>query len=436
LPERHSDTLLQLREWGLKISPDLQQVAGVAGCLAYYHAMLARRDALPYAIDGVVYKVDRLDQQRELGFVARAPRWAVAHKFPAQEELTRVLAIQVQVGRTGALTPVARLEPVVVGGVTVTSATLHNADEVKRKDVRVGDTVIVRRAGDVIPEVVKVILERRPPATPAYEMPTQCPICGSKVIRPEGEAISRCVGGLFCSAQRKGAILHFASRRAMDIEGLGDKLVDQLVDKELVRSPADLYALAVDTLADLERMGQKSATKLLAALERSKSTTLERFLYALGIREVGEATAQVLSRHFGSLEALLAADEEQLQQAPDIGPVAAAHIRAFFQEAHNMAIIQRLRVAGIHWPAVRAATASERSLEGKTFVLTGALTSMTREEAKARLQALGAKVSESVSKKTTYVVAGTDPGSKLVKARELGVAVLDEEKLLALLEKS
>jgi DNA ligase (NAD+) len=333
------------------------------------------------------------------------------------------------------LTPVARLEPVAVGGVTVTHATLHNADEVRRKEVRVGDTVIVRRAGDVIPEVVKVVLERRPPDTQPFVMPERCPVCGSHVIRPEGEAVTRCVGGLFCSAQRKGAILHFASRRAMDIEGLGDKLVDQLVDKERVHSPADLYTLAVATLAGLERLGQKSATKLVAALERSQSTTLERFLYALGIREVGEATAQVLARHFGSLEALLEADEAQLQQAPDIGPVAAAHIRAFFQEAHNREIIQRLREAGVHWPAVRVAIAAERPLEGKLLVLTGALAGMTREEAKARLQALGAKVSESVSKKTTYVVAGADPGSKLVKARELGIAVLDEEGLLALLEK-
>ncbi len=435
LPGRHSETMLKLRDWGLRICPELQPVEGMAGCLAYYLAMQGRRDTLPYEIDGVVYKVDRVDQQRELGFVARAPRWAVAHKFPAQEELTRVLDIQVQVGRTGALTPVARLEPVAVGGVTVTHATLHNADEVRRKEVRVGDTVIVRRAGDVIPEVVKVVLERRPPDTQPFVMPERCPVCGSHAIRPEGEAVTRCVGGLFCSAQRKGVILHFASRRAMDIEGLGDKLVDQLVDKELVHSPADLYALAVDTLAGLERMGQKSAAKLVAALERSKSTTLERFLYALGIREVGEATAQVLARHFGSLEALLEADEEQLQQAPDIGPVAAAHIRAFFQEAHNREIIQRLREAGVHWPAVRVAIAAERPLEGKIFVLTGALAGMTREEAKARLQALGAKVSESVSKKTTYVVAGADPGSKLVKVRELGIAVLDEEGLSELLGK-
>jgi len=435
LPDRHGDILLQLREWGLRVCPDWRRVEGVAGCLEYYRGLQAHRAALPYDIDGVVYKVDRLAQQQELGFVARAPRWAIAHKFPAQEELTRVLDIQVQVGRTGALTPVARLEPVLVGGVTVTNATLHNADEVRRKDVRVGDTVIVRRAGDVIPEVVQVVGERRPADSRPFEMPTRCPVCDSHVIRPEGEATTRCVGGLYCRAQRKAAILHFASRRALDIEGLGDKLVEQLVERERVQSPADLYGLDVATLEGLERMGRKSAVKLLAALERSKATTLERFLYALGIREVGEATAQALARQFGSLEALLAADEDRLQQAPDIGPVVAAQIRAFFQEAHNREVIQRLRAAGVHWPAP-AAPAADRPLTGKTFVLTGALNSMTREEAKARLQALGAKVADSVSKQTSYVVAGAAPGTKLARARQLGVTVLEEEALVELLSRS
>ncbi len=434
LPDRHSDILLQLREWGLRVCPEWRRVEGVAGCLEYYRGLQARRAALPYEIDGVVYKVDRLAQQQELGFVARAPRWAIAHKFPAQEELTRVLDIQVQVGRTGALTPVARLEPVLVGGVTVTNATLHNADEVRRKDVRVGDTVIVRRAGDVIPEVVQVVGERRPADSRPFEMPTRCPVCDSQVLRPAGEAVTRCVGGLYCRAQRKAAILHFASRRALDIEGLGDKLVEQLVDREQVQSPADLYGLDVATLEGLERMGRKSAVKLLAALERSKATTLERFLYALGIREVGEATAQALARQFASLEALLAADEDRLQQAPDIGPVVAAQIRAFFQEAHNREIVQRLRAAGVHWPAP-AAPAIDRPLTGKTFVLTGTLNGMTREEAKARLQALGAKVADSVSKQTSYVVAGAAPGSKLARARQLGVTVLEEEALVELLSR-
>ncbi len=434
LPRRHSQILDQLRVWGLRVNPELKVVTGGAGCLAYYRAVLARRDELPYEIDGVVYKVDRLDQQRNLGYVARAPRWAIAHKFPAQEELTRVVAIEVQVGRTGALTPVARLEPVFVGGVTVTNATLHNIDEVHRRDVRAGDTVSVRRAGDVIPEVVNVVLERRPPGTAPFQLPDRCPVCGSQVIRPPGEAIARCVGGLFCRAQRKEAIRHFASRRAMDIEGLGDKLVEQLVDRELVHSAADLYALDAVVLAGLERMGDKSAENLVAALARSRTTTLARFLYALGIREVGEATARLLARRFGRLEALMAASEEQLQQVPDIGPMVAASIYAFFQEDHNRQVIDRLRQAGVRWPEEkRGESDAGQPLAGKTFVLTGTLTSMSRDQAKARLQALGATVSGSVSKKTRYVVAGTDPGSKLVKARELGVEVLTEDELLALL---
>ena len=431
---RHSEILEQFREWGLRVCPERAVLKGSRACVDYYRRILARRDQLPYEIDGVVYKVDQLSQQRELGFVSRAPRWAIAHKFPAQEELTTVQDIQIQVGRTGALTPVARLAPVSVAGVTVTNATLHNLDEVRRKDVRVGDTVIVRRAGDVIPEVVSVLLERRPSVTEAFQMPEHCPECGSDVLRPEGEAVFRCVGGLFCPAQRREAIRHFASRRALDIEGLGDKLVEQLVEQGLVHSPADLYALTANTVAGLERMGEKSAANLIEALQRSKSTTLERFLYALGIREVGESTARQLAQSFGDLVPLMTASEESLQQVPDVGPVVAAHIYAFFQEPHNRQVIEDLQKAGVQWPALAVVETGERSLAGQTFVLTGALVSMSRDQAKARLQALGAKVSGSVSKKTSYVVTGADPGSKLTKAQEFGVEVLDEDGLLALLE--
>ena len=434
LPSRHSAILDRLSAWGLRVCPERRVVDGLAGCLAYHRDLLERRECLPYDIDGVVYKVDRLDWQRELGFVARAPRWAIAHKFPAQEELTVVEAIEVQVGRTGAITPVARLKPVFVGGVTVTNATLHNADEVARKDVRVGDTVIVRRAGDVIPEVAQVVLEQRPADAQAFVMPEICPVCGSRVVRLEGEAAARCIGGLYCRAQRQEAIRHFASRRALDIEGLGDKLVEQLVERGLVRNPADLYGLDVATLAGLERMGARSAAKLVEALDRSKTTTLARFLYALGIREVGETTALILAGHFGTLEALMAAEEERLQQVPDVGPVVAAAIRAFFQEPHNQQVIARLRAAGVRWPEAEVKQATGQPLAGKTFVLTGTLESLTRDQASDRLQALGAKVSGSVSKKTDYVVAGRDAGSKLDKARELGVMVLDEAGLRALLE--
>ena len=435
LPDRHSAVLERLQTWGLRVCPEWRVVEGLAGCLAYHRDILERRERLPYEIDGVVYKVDWLDWQQELGFVARAPRWAIAHKFPAQEELTVVEAIEVQVGRTGAITPVARLRPVFVGGVTVTNATLHNADEVARKDVRVGDTVRVRRAGDVIPEVVGVLLDRRPLDTPAFAMPETCPVCGSRIVRLEGEAVARCIGGLYCRAQLQEAIRHFASRRALDIEGLGDKLVEQLVERNLVHNPADLYGLDAATLAGLERMGAKSAAKLIEALERSKNTTLARFLYALGIREVGEATALALAGHFGTLEALMAAEEERLQQVPDVGPVVAAAIRAFFQEPHNQAVIARLRSAGVRWPEGEIKRAIEEPLAGKTFVLTGTLESLTRDEASDRLRALGAKVGGNVSRKTDYVVAGRDPGSKLDKARELGVTVLDEAGLLTLLER-
>jgi len=433
LETRHSGVLAQLMGWGLRVSADIAVVQGVAGCLEYYRKIRDRRARLEYDIDGVVYKVDRLDYQESLGFVSRAPRWAVAHKFPAQEELTKLVAIDVQVGRTGAITPVARLEPVFVGGVTVTNATLHNEDEIRRKDVRIGDTVIVRRAGDVIPEVVAVVRERREPNAPVFEMPTQCPVCGSEVVRLEGEAVARCSGGLYCAAQRKQAIRHFASRRAMDIEGLGDKLVDQLVDQRLVEDVSGLYNLSVEVLAGLDRMGEKSAANLVAALERSKDTELARFLYALGIREVGEATARSLARHFGSLDALMAADEDALQAVPDIGPVVAGHLVAFFRQSHNRDVIIALRRSGIHWPEQESRGARPLPLEGRTFVLTGTLAGLTREHAKERLQALGAKVTGSVSKKTDYVVVGADPGSKYDKARALDVAVLDEAQLLELL---
>ena len=433
LAEYHSAILEQLLDWGLRVSPERSLVTGTEGCLNYFGKMAAKRAALGYEIDGVVYKVDSLAQQRQLGFVARAPRWAVAHKFPAEEVTTKVLDIQVQVGRTGALTPVARLEPVAVAGVTVSNATLHNEDEVHRKDVRVGDTVIIRRAGDVIPEVVGVVKERRPDKTKIFHLPKHCPICGSEVVRVEGEAAARCSGGLYCAAQRKEAIRHFASRRAMDIEGLGDKLVEQLVEQALIKDIADLYKLKHEQVAGLERMGAKSAENLLNALNKSKDTTLARFLFALGIREVGEATAQALAQYFGELDAIAAADVEALQAVPDIGPVVAQQICAFFHEHHNRDVIQKLQAAGVHWPKVERRTVSS-PLVGKIFVLTGTLSGMTRDEAKQRLQALGAKVAGSVSARTDYVVAGDEPGSKLEKAHSLNVKVLDERQFLKLLE--
>ena len=428
-----TDLLSRLRQWGMPVSPDAAQVKGIDGCMNYHARTAARRARLPYEIDGAVFKVDDFRKQERLGFVSRAPRWAIAFKFPPEETGTRVLNIEVQVGRTGALTPVARLEPVQVGGVTVTNATLHNADELARKDVRVGDTVVVRRAGDVIPEIVRVESGRRPPGTKAFRMPARCPACGSGTERIEGEAVIRCTGGLYCPAQCIQTILHFAGRRAMDVEGLGEKLVEQLYHAGKVRNVADLYALTESGLAELDRMGPKSAANLVAALEKSKRTRLDRFLYALGIRDVGEATARELAAHFGDLDRIRGADMEELEAVQDVGPVVARHIHSFFQERHNMEIIHRLLRAGISWPRVDGT--SGHVLAGKTFVLTGALKGMTREEAGDRLRELGAKVSGSVSKRTDYVVAGADPGSKLAKARELGVSILDEQGLLDLLGK-
>lgn len=417
-----------LAAFGLRTCPEAKPVEGVTGCLDYYVAIGRERSALPYDIDGVVYKVNRLDWQRELGFVSRAPRWAIAHKFPAQEELTVLRGVEFQVGRTGALTPVARLEPVFVGGVTVSNATLHNMDEVERKGVRIGDTVIVRRAGDVIPEIVAVVLDRRPKDAHAVTLPSKCPVCGSDVERGEGEAVARCIGGLVCPAQRKEAIRHFASRRAMNIEGFGEKLVNQLVDKGLVKTPADLYRLTAEQLVELERLGEKSAQKLIAAVERSKETTYARFLFGLGIGNVGEATALALANDLRTLEELLVADEERLQQVQDVGPVVAAAIHAFFHEPHNVEVIKALLDAGIRWPAAPPKS-RELPLLGKTYVITGSLQSMTRDEAKARLQALGAKVAGSVSKKTSALIVGADPGSKLQTAESLNVEIWSEEQL-------
>ena len=432
LPQRHSEIMQQLKNWGFPVNPHSRVVTGVKGCLEYYREMQDKRDDLPYDIDGIVYKVDRLDQQQQLGFVARAPRWALAHKFPAQEEMTTLLDIDVQVGRTGALTPVARLEPVHVGGVMVSNATLHNQDEIERLDARIGDTVIVRRAGDVIPQVVGVVISRRQGRPRRYKLPHACPVCGSPTVRLPGEAVTYCTGGLYCAAQRKQAIKHFVSRRAMDIEGLGDKLVEQLVDEHLVNDIADLYQLTVEQLAGLERMAEKSATNLVKALDKSRTTTLARFIYALGIHDVGETTAQTLANYFGSLDAIKQADETSLMAVPDVGPVVAKSIVEFFKQTHNQDVIGKLTRV-ISWPEVEIKSAAELPLQGKTFVLTGTLSNMTRDEAKAGLQALGAKVSGSVSKKTDYVVVGENPGSKADKAEELGVEILDETALQKLL---
>jgi DNA ligase (NAD+) len=430
---QHYAILKQLQEYGLPVSPETRVVKGLEGCFEYYAAIGKKREQLPYEIDGVVFKVNSIEQQGQMGFVSRAPRWAIAYKYPPQEVSTRITDIEVQVGRTGALTPVARLEPVAVGGVTVTNATLHNEDEIKRKDIRVGDTVIIRRAGDVIPEVVRVMLEQRPKHAPVFQMPNKCPVCHSEVERVEGEAIARCTAGLFCPAQRIQSILHFASRRALDIEGLGDKLVEQLVEKGLINTVADLYSLSKTELSALERMGDKSAENVIDALEKSKRTTLPRFIYALGIREIGEATALALASHFGAFDPIMSATPEELEQVPDVGPVVTKHITGFFAEAHNRKVIAQLQQAGITWPAI--AKARSLPLAGKTFVLTGTLESMTRDEAKERLQSLGAKVSGSVSPKTDYVVTGADPGSKLDKAREYNVTVMEEKEFLEFLNR-
>ena len=431
LPRRQSELLAALRDLGLPTCPENELVRGSDGCLDYYGRMQQRRAALGYDIDGVVYKVDRLDWQRDLGFVARAPRWAVAHKFPAQEETTVVRDVEFQVGRTGALTPVARLEPVFVGGVTVSNVTLHNIDELARKDVRIGDTVVVRRAGDVIPEVVRVITDLRPAGAREVRLPERCPVCSSHVTRAEGEAVARCSGGLVCSAQRREALRHFASRRAMDIEGLGERLIEQLVDTGRVETPADLYSLTAEELAGLERMGGKSAANLVAALERSRHTTLPRFLFALGIRDVGEATALALATHFGSLEALQSATLEEIEEVRDVGPVVAAHVRDFFAEERNRAVIDALRRHGVHWPdAAPQRAAAGGPLEGETVVITGTLATLTRDEARDAARAAGATVTDSVSRRTTLLVVGAEAGSKLRKAQELGVPVVDEDGFL------
>ncbi|MGG6462789.1 NAD-dependent DNA ligase LigA [Solilutibacter silvestris] len=457
LPPTHSQTLQWLRGLGFPVSPEVGVARGLQGLLDYYRRIGDKRDALPYDIDGVVYKLDRFDQQRAMGFVSRAPRWAIAHKFPAQEATTVVESIEVNVGRTGAVTPWVLMKPVHVGGVTVTRATLHNADQIARLDVRAGDTVIVRRAGDVIPEVVRVVEGERPlgkkghPIHPAYVLPTECPVCGSAIEREEGEVVARCSGGLFCPAQRVQAIFHFASRRAMDIEGLGERFAEALVDFDYVRTVADLYKLSVDDFVVMKRRADerdgtipetvkagKIATRwaenLVAGIDNSRDTTLERLLFALGIRDVGESTAKTLARHFGALDPLMAADEDALKQVPDVGPVVAAHIAHFFAQPHNREVIAALRERGVHWPEGAPKRSSEGPLAGKTVVLTGGLAAMTRDEAGDRLEALGAKVSGSVSKKTSIVVAGEAAGSKLAKAQELGVEIWDEAALLAFLE--
>ncbi|EIK4810072.1 NAD-dependent DNA ligase LigA [Vibrio parahaemolyticus] len=434
LAASHYERFLQIKSWGLPMCPETKRVDSLADVKTYYQDILQRRDALPYEIDGVVIKIDDIAVQERLGFVARAPRWAIAYKFPAQEEITTLNEVEFQVGRTGAITPVAKLEPVFVGGVTVSNATLHNADEIERLQVKIGDQVVIRRAGDVIPQVVSVIKERRPETARDIIFPTQCPVCGSHVERIEGEAVTRCTGGLVCQAQRKQALKHFVSRKALDVDGLGDKVIEQLVDREMVETPADLFKLSAGVLTVLERMGPKSAQNIVNALEKSKLTTLPRFLYSLGIREVGEATAANLAQHFKSLEAIQAATEEQLIAVQDIGVVVAKHITTFFEEEKNQAVVQDLLVQGIHWPEVSAPEqGAELPLEGKTVVLTGTLSQLGRTEAKEALQSLGAKVTGSVSKKTDILFAGENAGSKLTKAQELGIEIKTEQDLLELI---
>ncbi|TQV78152.1 NAD-dependent DNA ligase LigA [Exilibacterium tricleocarpae] len=435
LPEKHTEVLQALRRWGFLINSEMAEVEGIDACIDYYQRLAVRRDTLPYDIDGIVFKVNSRRQQDLLGFVSKAPRWAIAYKFPAQEEVTRLLDVEFQVGRTGAVTPVARLEPVFVGGANVANATLHNRDEIERLGLRIGDTVIVRRAGDVIPQVVGVVEKKRPKNAATIVFPDRCPVCDSPVETLEDEAVARCTGGLICEAQRKQAIKHFASRKAMDIEGLGDKLVEQLVDEKLINSVADLYHLTHEQLAALERMGAKSADNLLAALEQSKSTALPRFLFALGIREVGETTARNLANYFGTLEKIAAASEEELLAVNDVGPVVAHFVAEFFQQPHNVEAVAALREAGVHWPDIEVAERPPAPLAGLTFVLTGTLAIMSRSDAKAKLQDLGAKVAGSVSAKTHHVVAGPGAGSKLTKAQELGVDVMDEAAMIDLLKR-
>lgn len=435
LPNSHSEILQQLQRWGFRINSEMRVVSGAEACIDYYQYLLAKRESLPYDIDGIVFKVDSIAEQQRLGFTAKGPRWAVAHKFPAQEELTQLLGVDFQVGRTGAITPVARLQPVFVGGVTVSNATLHNRDELERLGVMINDTIIVRRAGDVIPQVVSVVKDRRPDNAKAIEFPQSCPVCGCAVEQLEGEVVMRCSGALLCGAQQKEAIKHFASRRAMDIEGLGDKLVEQLVDEKLINCVADLYRLRLDQLSSLERMGEKSAENLLAALENSKQTTLAKFLYALGIREVGQATAVNLANYFGSLAALQKASTEHLMEVPDVGPIVAQHVHDFFAADHGRQLLDELQSLGISWPDIDVNVADQKPLAGTTYVVTGSLDTLTREQAKERLQQLGAKVAGSVSKKTTCVVAGPGAGSKLTKAQQLGIDIIDEAQLLELLEK-
>ncbi|QSP94041.1 NAD-dependent DNA ligase LigA [Marinobacter salinisoli] len=433
LPDTHWDGLQTVRNWGFRINPEMSRVKGVERCLEAYDSLLEKRGGLPYEIDGIVFKVDSLELQNTLGFVSRAPRWAIAFKFPAQEELTVIEDVEFQVGRTGAVTPVARLKPVFVGGVTVSNATLHNMDEIRRLDAHIGDTVFIRRAGDVIPQVVKVVTEKRPEGARKVELPSHCPVCDSDVIQIEGEAVARCSGGLYCPAQRKEAIRHYASRKAMDIEGLGDKWIDILISSERVKTVADLYHLQKQDLVGLDRMGDKSASNLISAIEGSRNPVLWRFLYALGIREVGEATAKALANHFGKLDAISRASEEALQEVPDVGPIVAGHIRSFFDQPHNQETLDALVAAGVKWQDEATTEAGEKPLLGQTWVVTGTLSEMTRDQVKEKLEALGAKVAGSVSKKTATLVAGEAAGSKLTKAEQLGVPVLDEQGLLALL---
>jgi len=430
----HFELLQTLKKWGFPVADQAIRAQAAPELIAYHQRIGQTRDSLPFDIDGVVYKVNSLALQKQLGFVTREPRWAVAHKYPAQEQLTTVIAIDVQVGRTGKLTPVAKLAPVFVGGVTVTNATLHNEDEARRKDVRVGDTVVVRRAGDVIPEVVSVLLDKRLPDAEIFTMPRICPVCGSSAVREDGEADYRCTGGLFCGAQRKEAILHFAHRRAVEVDGLGDKLVEQLVDANIIRTLPDLYKIGLRALANLDRMADKSASNLLQAIEKSRQTTLQRFVFGLGIRHVGEATAKELARHFGRLDAIMDATEEQLLTVSDVGPIVAKSLRTFFDQSHNREVVEQLRACGVTWQEGEPVAVVPKPLSGKTFVITGTLPTLSRDQAKDMLEAAGAKVARSVSKKTDYLLAGSDAGSKLDKARELGVAVMEEAGLAELLK--